>query len=150
MARIVVSQFVSLDGVIEDPSGWRRSAAGRGRGAPAPVKRAGAFKVDEMIDAEAMLLGRKTYDGASAPRARTALAGAASTSAISALEMATQERPCMRDPSVSAPSANLPALPTAGAWTSLHTAPVSTIATATVPLRQVHRFLVAARGRAAE
>jgi dihydrofolate reductase len=63
MSRIVVSQFVSLDGVIEDPVGieelgrdaWSDSASSGPEG--------GKYKVDEIMDAAAMLLGRRTYDG---------------------------------------------------------------------------------------
>jgi dihydrofolate reductase len=63
MGRIVVSEFVSLDGVMEDPGGaegyrhggwafqWDRSEAGD------------QFKLDELMAAEAMLLGRVTYEG---------------------------------------------------------------------------------------
>jgi dihydrofolate reductase len=61
--RIVVSQFVSLDGVIEDPIGIETL----GRGAWSDSASSGAegdkFNVDEIMDAEAMLFGRKTYDG---------------------------------------------------------------------------------------
>jgi dihydrofolate reductase len=61
MSRIVVSQFVSIDGVIEDPVGiedlgrgsWTRASSG---------EEGGQFKLDEIQDAEAMLLGRRTYD----------------------------------------------------------------------------------------
>jgi dihydrofolate reductase len=63
MSRIVVSQFVSLDGVIEDPVGIETL----GRGAWSDSASSGAegdkFNVDEIMDAEAMLLGRRTYDG---------------------------------------------------------------------------------------
>jgi dihydrofolate reductase len=62
MSRIVVSQFVSVDGVIEDPVGmeelgrgdWTRASSG---------PEGGKYKVDEIMDAAAMLLGRKTYEG---------------------------------------------------------------------------------------
>ncbi len=63
MGRIVVSEFVTLDGVMEDPGG----AEGFSRGGwafqfnrgPAGDK----FKLDEVMDAEALLLGRVTYQG---------------------------------------------------------------------------------------
>lgn len=54
MARIVVTEFVSLDGVIEEP-GWTFQFD---RGAEGDK-----FKNDEMFAAEAMLLGRVTYQG---------------------------------------------------------------------------------------
>jgi len=63
MRRIVVSEFMTLDGGIEDPGGsegWERGAWAFAfdRG-PEGDK----FKLDEVMEAEAMLLGRKTYDG---------------------------------------------------------------------------------------
>jgi dihydrofolate reductase len=63
MAKIVVSQFVSVDGVIEDPGGsekWDRGgwAFKYDRG-PEGDK----FKLDEVMQADALLLGRVTYEG---------------------------------------------------------------------------------------
>ena len=62
MRRVIVSEFVSLDGVIEDPGG----AEGFDRGGwtlqfdrgPEGDK----FKFDELALADALLLGRKTYE----------------------------------------------------------------------------------------
>ncbi len=61
MGRVVVSEFVSLDGVMEDPGGSEgtRNAGwtfrfGRGAGGD-------RFKLDEVLEAEALLLGRVTY-----------------------------------------------------------------------------------------
>src|SRR6266550_141349 len=63
MGRIIVTEFVSLDGVIEAPGcgedykhgGWTfeidRGAEGN------------KFKLDETLDADALLLGRVTYEG---------------------------------------------------------------------------------------
>ena len=63
MGRIVVSEFVTLDGVMEDPGG----AEGFEHGGWAFRFDRGAegdkFKLDEVMDAEAMLLGRVTYEG---------------------------------------------------------------------------------------
>jgi dihydrofolate reductase len=63
MARIVVSQFVSLDGVFEDPGGsegWDRGGwAFRYERGPEGDR----FKVDEVMAADALLLGRVTYEG---------------------------------------------------------------------------------------
>jgi dihydrofolate reductase len=63
MARIVVTEFISLDGVVEDPGGSEDFKHGgwsfkfdRGDGG-------NKFKVDETMDADAMLLGRVTYEG---------------------------------------------------------------------------------------
>jgi dihydrofolate reductase len=63
MGRIVVSEFVSLDGVMEDPGG----AEGTPRGGWAFRFERGPdgdrYKLEELVDAEAMLLGRVTYEG---------------------------------------------------------------------------------------
>jgi dihydrofolate reductase len=61
--KLVVSEFVTLDGVMEDPGG----AEGFDRGGWAFKFDRGVegdkFKLDEVLAAEAMLLGRKTYEG---------------------------------------------------------------------------------------
>jgi len=63
MARIVVSQFVSLDGVFEDPGG----SEGIDRGGWAFRYERGEegdrFKLDEVMAADGLLLGRVTYEG---------------------------------------------------------------------------------------
>ena len=63
MSRIVVSEFVTLDGVMEDPGG----AEAFDRGGWAFQFERGAegdkFKLDELLNASALLLGRKTYEG---------------------------------------------------------------------------------------
>jgi len=64
MARIVISENVSLDGVIQDPAGvegfrlggWVGRIGDRGREEAAKVA------LDEALGAEAMLLGRKSYE----------------------------------------------------------------------------------------
>jgi dihydrofolate reductase len=63
MGRIVVTEFVSLDGVAEDPGGSEGSKHGAwtfefDRGAEG-----NQFKVDETRASAAMLLGRVTYEG---------------------------------------------------------------------------------------
>jgi dihydrofolate reductase len=63
MSRIVVSQFVSVDGVIEDPVGIESLGRGDWSGRASSGEEGGRFKVDELMDAEAVLLGRRTYDG---------------------------------------------------------------------------------------
>jgi dihydrofolate reductase len=62
MSRIVVSQFVSADGVIEDPVGMETLGRGDWSGSASSGEEGGKFKVDELMQAEALLLGRKTYD----------------------------------------------------------------------------------------
>ena len=63
MGRIVVSEFVSLDGVMEDPGGAEgtRHAGWTFRFERGPE--GDRFKLDEVLDAEALLLGRVTYEG---------------------------------------------------------------------------------------
>src|SRR5258708_18363415 len=63
MARIVVSEFVILDGVMEDPGGAEAFEHGGwsfqfDRGADG-----NRFKVDELLASDALLLGRVTYQG---------------------------------------------------------------------------------------
>jgi dihydrofolate reductase len=63
MGRIVVSEFVSLDGVMEAPGGGEDFEHGGwtfeiDRGAEGDK-----FKLDETLEAEALLLGRVTYEG---------------------------------------------------------------------------------------
>jgi dihydrofolate reductase len=63
VSRIVVSQFVTLDGVFEDPGG----SEGMDRGGWALRYERGEegdrFKLDEVMAADGLLLGRVTYTG---------------------------------------------------------------------------------------
>ena len=63
MAKVVVSEFVTLDGVAEDPGG----AEGFERGGWAFRFDRGPegdrFKLDEVMASDALLLGRVTYEG---------------------------------------------------------------------------------------
>ena len=63
MSKLVVSEFVSIDGVMEDPGGGESFE----RGGWAFQFERGAegdrFKYDELMGAGAMLLGRVTYEG---------------------------------------------------------------------------------------
>jgi dihydrofolate reductase len=62
MRKVVVSEFVSLDGVMEDPGGaeafehggWTRAYWG---------DEIGKVKYEELFAADALLLGRVTYEG---------------------------------------------------------------------------------------
>jgi len=63
MARIVVTEFVSLDGVMEDPGGAEDYKHG---GWALQIERGeegDKFKLDETMDADALLLGRVTHEG---------------------------------------------------------------------------------------
>jgi dihydrofolate reductase len=63
VGKIVVTEFISLDGVIEDPggsedfkhSGWSFEIDRGDEG--------NQFKLDETMGTEALLLGRRTYEG---------------------------------------------------------------------------------------
>jgi dihydrofolate reductase len=63
MSKIVVSQFVTLDGVVEDPGG---SEGMDGGGWAFEFERGpdgDKFKLDEVMASDALLLGRVTYEG---------------------------------------------------------------------------------------
>ncbi|MGX7824674.1 dihydrofolate reductase family protein [Actinokineospora sp. 24-640] len=60
MGKLVVSEFVSLDGVIEDPGGVEGFEHG-GWCFRNPAPDGDQFKFDELMAADAQLLGRLTY-----------------------------------------------------------------------------------------
>ena len=63
MGRIVVTEFVSLDGVMEAPGGGEDFRHG---GWTFEIERGSEgekFKLDETLSSEALLLGRVTYEG---------------------------------------------------------------------------------------
>jgi dihydrofolate reductase len=63
MGRIVVTEFVSLDGVMEAPGGGESFRHG---GWTFEINRGDEgdkFKLDETVSSEALLLGRVTYEG---------------------------------------------------------------------------------------
>jgi dihydrofolate reductase len=62
MGKLVVSEFISVDGVIEDPGGSEGTAHG-GWSFRHPAPESEAYKFDELQTADAMLLGRVTYEG---------------------------------------------------------------------------------------
>lgn len=63
MARIVVSEFVSLDGIMQAPGGGEGyKHAGWTFEIPRGPE-GDKFKLDETMNAEALLLGRVTYEG---------------------------------------------------------------------------------------
>jgi dihydrofolate reductase len=63
MGRIVVTEFVSLDGVMEDPGGSESFRYGGWTFEISRGEEGGKFKLDETMSAEAQLLGRVTYEG---------------------------------------------------------------------------------------
>jgi dihydrofolate reductase len=61
VGKVVVTEFISLDGVIQapgDPSEYERGGWATGGGADGMQ-----FKLDELMKSDAQLLGRVTYEG---------------------------------------------------------------------------------------
>jgi dihydrofolate reductase len=63
MGRIVVTEFVSVDGVMEDPGGAEDFKHGGWAFEFSRGDEGDKFKTDELLDSAALLLGRVTYDG---------------------------------------------------------------------------------------
>jgi dihydrofolate reductase len=63
MGRIVVTEFVSLDGVMEAPGGGEEYKHGGWTFEIDRGEEGDKFKLDEALDSEALLLGRRTYEG---------------------------------------------------------------------------------------
>jgi len=62
MGKLVVSEFISVDGIVEDPGGSEGTPQG-GWSFRHPAPGSEAFKLDELKAGDALLLGRVTYDG---------------------------------------------------------------------------------------
>ncbi|MGH2514945.1 MAG: dihydrofolate reductase family protein [Ktedonobacterales bacterium] len=62
MSKIVVSEFVSLDGVMDDPGGAEGSKHG-GWTFQFSSGEQEQWKAEELLRADALLLGRRTYQG---------------------------------------------------------------------------------------
>ena len=63
MGKLVVTEFVSLDGVFEDPGGAEDFEHGGWTFEYDRGDDGNKFKVDELMEAEVQLLGRVTYEG---------------------------------------------------------------------------------------
>jgi dihydrofolate reductase len=63
MGRIVVTEFVSLDGVMEDPGGAENFKYGGWSFQFERGEEGDAFKLEETRASVALLLGRRTYEG---------------------------------------------------------------------------------------
>jgi dihydrofolate reductase len=63
MGKLVVTEFVSLDGVFEDPGGAEDYEHGGWTFEYDRGDDGNKFKLDELMDAEVQLLGRVTYEG---------------------------------------------------------------------------------------
>ena len=63
MGRVVVTEFISLDGVIEAPGGGEDYKHGGWSFKFDRGDDGNKFKLDELAEADAQLLGRRTYEG---------------------------------------------------------------------------------------
>jgi len=63
MGKIVISQFVTLDGVMEDPGGAEQFELGGWAFKFQRGDDGDRFKFDELMASDALLLGRTTYEG---------------------------------------------------------------------------------------
>lgn len=63
MRKVIVSEFVTLDGVMEDPGGAEKFERGGWAFQFVRGPEGDKFKVDELMASDALLLGRVTYDG---------------------------------------------------------------------------------------
>lgn len=61
--KLVVAQYVSLDGVTEDPVGMENSGLGDWTGPFTRGPVGDVFKVQELFASDALVMGRVTYDG---------------------------------------------------------------------------------------
>jgi dihydrofolate reductase len=63
MGKLVVTEFVSIDGVYEDPGGAEHYEHGGWTFEYNRGEDGDKFKVDELMQADVQLLGRRTYEG---------------------------------------------------------------------------------------
>ena len=63
MGKLVVTEFVSIDGVFEDPGGAENYEHGGWTFEYNRGEDGDKFKMDELMEADVQLLGRVTYDG---------------------------------------------------------------------------------------
>jgi len=63
MGRLVVTEFVSVDGVFEDPGGAEGYEHGGWTFEYDRGEDGNKFKLDELLEAQVQLLGRVTYEG---------------------------------------------------------------------------------------
>ena len=61
--RLVVTEFVTLDGVMEDPGGAEKTPGGGWAFRFERGEQGDKFKLDELMEARVHLLGRVTYEG---------------------------------------------------------------------------------------
>jgi dihydrofolate reductase len=63
MGKVVVTEFITLDGVIEDPGGAEKFEHGGWAFRFDTGEEGGKYKFDELQASDAQLLGRVTYEG---------------------------------------------------------------------------------------
>ena len=63
MRRVIVSEFITLDGTIEDPGGSEKTPFGGWAFKFDRGPEGDTFKLDELMASDALLLGRTTYEG---------------------------------------------------------------------------------------
>jgi dihydrofolate reductase len=63
MGKLVVTEFVSIDGVFEDPGGAEDYEHGGWTFEYNRGEDGDKFKLDELTESQAQLLGRRTYEG---------------------------------------------------------------------------------------
>jgi dihydrofolate reductase len=63
MGKVVVTEFITLDGVIEDPGGSEATEHGGWAFKFDSGEDGDRFKLDELMASDAQLLGRVTYEG---------------------------------------------------------------------------------------
>src|SRR6478736_6264283 len=63
MRKVIVSEYVTLDGVVEDPGGAEGYKYGGWSFEFNRGEEGDKFKLDEALEADALLLGRVTYEG---------------------------------------------------------------------------------------
>src|SRR5437764_6535553 len=63
MGKVIVSQFITLDGVVEDPGGAEGAPTGGWAFKFERGPEGDQFKLEELMSAGALLLGRKTWEG---------------------------------------------------------------------------------------
>ena len=63
MGKVVVTEFITLDGVIEDPGGAEKFERGGWAFQFDRGEEGDTFKFDELQASDAQLLGRRTYEG---------------------------------------------------------------------------------------
>jgi dihydrofolate reductase len=63
MGKLVVSEFITVDGVVEDPGGSEGFERGGWALEISRGEEGDKFKLDELMAGDALLLGRRTYEG---------------------------------------------------------------------------------------